>query len=78
MLLDTDNPARVVAQASRPVLSPLEPFETTGFVNHVVFPTAVIEADDAYLVYYGASDAFTAVASLSRDELWRSLQFRDA
>ena len=35
----------------------------------VVFPTGVVRDGDALLVYYGAADAFTAVAEFSVRDL---------
>jgi predicted GH43/DUF377 family glycosyl hydrolase len=73
LLLDADNPARVLAASARPLICPEVDFETGGFVNHVVFPTAAIESDEHLLVYYGASDAFTAVASFARRDVLEAL-----
>jgi predicted GH43/DUF377 family glycosyl hydrolase len=76
MLLDIDDPARVIARARGPILSPVEDFETAGFVNHVVFPTAAVESGDDLLVYYGASDMYTGVVGLSRRQLLDSMTDR--
>ena len=40
-----------------------------GFVPNVVFPTGVVRDRKAILVYYGAADAFTAVAEFSEHDL---------
>jgi predicted GH43/DUF377 family glycosyl hydrolase len=69
MLLARDDPGRVLRSGSSPVLTPSLEFEREGFVANVVFPTAVIEADDRLLVYYGASDKYSAVVEMARDEL---------
>ncbi len=53
----------------RPILQPELDFEREGFVNDVVFPTGVIDVDDRLLVYYGASDRYTAVAEFSRADM---------
>ncbi len=63
MLLDRDDPARVLAVEPIPDLTPREPFETSGFVPHVVFPTGWVEGDRCWHVFYGAADCSTAVAS---------------
>jgi predicted GH43/DUF377 family glycosyl hydrolase len=66
LLLDADDPAKLVARTAEPFMRPEATFEVTGFVPNVVFPTGVVESGDELLVYYGAADAVTAVATFSR------------
>lgn len=56
LLLDLDDPTTLLAQTSEPLIVPEEPYETRGFVDNVIFPTAVIRRGDQYLVYNGAAD----------------------
>ncbi|RMF41715.1 MAG: glycosylase, partial [Planctomycetota bacterium] len=63
MLLDRNNPSRVLHVDPIDALTPQEPFETSGFVPHVVFPTGWVEVDGACHVFYGASDCYVGVAS---------------
>jgi len=74
LLLDPDNPAKVIAHTPEPIMSPEEDFEREGFVNNVVFPTAVIERDDTWLVYYGAADESLGVTAFQRDALMNALR----
>jgi predicted GH43/DUF377 family glycosyl hydrolase len=73
ILLDAQRPARVIGEASEPILTPETEFERSGFVPNVVFPTGVVEEGNTLLIYYGAADTCTAVAEFSRDELLESL-----
>jgi beta-1,2-mannobiose phosphorylase / 1,2-beta-oligomannan phosphorylase len=73
MLLARDNPAQVLKIGREPMIQPEMEFEREGFVNDVVFPTGIIEADDRLLVYYGASDRYTGVAEFSRRALMAEL-----
>ena len=66
LLLDPDDPARVLRRTPEPFFVPEAEFEVAGFVPNVVFPTGVVQDGEAVLVYYGAADAFTAVAEFSR------------
>ena len=66
ILLDPDDPARVLRRSPEPFFVPEADFEVAGFVPNVVFPTGVVQDGEALLVYYGAADAFTAVAEFSR------------
>jgi predicted GH43/DUF377 family glycosyl hydrolase len=69
ILLDPESPARVLRWSPEPFLVPEADFEVEGFVPRVVFPTGAIEDGETLLVYYGAADAFTAVAEFSLAEL---------
>lgn len=73
-MMDGDDPSRIVAQSDGPIMAPEADFETEGFVPNVVFPTAMIERGDKFLIYYGAADASTGVVGLARDELLAALQ----
>jgi predicted GH43/DUF377 family glycosyl hydrolase len=72
VLLDLDQPWRVVRSAERPLLVPTEPHETSGFFGNVVFSNGMIEKDGKILVYYGAGDETTCVAITDIDTLLAS------
>jgi predicted GH43/DUF377 family glycosyl hydrolase len=61
-LLDLNDPSQVVARAKLPLMEPAAPYELEGFYGNVVFSCGAIEKDNAVLIYYGASDEYTAVA----------------
>jgi len=71
MLLDTDNPRRVVAMSKKPLLAPEAPYETTGgYRNHVVFPTGMILEDTGEVkIYYGAADTSVCLATADVGDL---------
>ncbi len=69
ILLDLENPSRVIRQTSAPFFSPEEPFEKEGFLPNIVFPTGIVRDGESLLVYYGATDAFTAMVEYSEREL---------
>jgi beta-1,2-mannobiose phosphorylase / 1,2-beta-oligomannan phosphorylase len=69
ILLDADDPAKVLRWTAVPFMRPEAEFEMNGFVPNVVFPTGVVEDGETVLVYYGAADAATAVAVFDRQEL---------
>jgi beta-1,2-mannobiose phosphorylase / 1,2-beta-oligomannan phosphorylase len=74
MLLDAENPRRILKRTPGPILLPTEPFEREGFIPNVVFPTGLIDRGDSLLVYYGAADTCTAVVQWRWDELLRALR----
>jgi predicted GH43/DUF377 family glycosyl hydrolase len=69
VLLDEDDPSRVLRRSPDPFFVPEANFEVAGFVPNVVFPTGLVRDGDALLVYYGAADAVTAVTEFSASEL---------
>jgi len=74
MLLDLEDPSRVLRRSPQPILVPEADYEMEGFVGDVVFPTGVVETGDTLLVYYGAADTATAVVELSRQEVLDALE----
>ena len=69
LLLDADDPTRILKQTAEPFMRPEAEFERSGFVPGVVFPTGIVQDGAKLLVYYGAADAATAVAEFDRGEL---------
>jgi predicted GH43/DUF377 family glycosyl hydrolase len=69
LLLDRDNPAKILRRTAGSVFEPTTDFERIGFVPDVVFPTGIVECDGSYLVYYGAADSCTAVVEFARSEV---------
>jgi beta-1,2-mannobiose phosphorylase / 1,2-beta-oligomannan phosphorylase len=74
MLLDRNDPGRVIKVSRVPMLEPQLEFEKEGFVAKVVFPTAVLEEGERLLIYYGASDKYCAMIELSRSDVMRELR----
>ena len=66
MLLDLEEPWRVIGMTRTPLLEPDPacPYEMNGFRGSVIFPTgAVLEPDGELKMYYGASDTVIALAT---------------
>ncbi|MBP1705428.1 MAG: hypothetical protein H6Q36_1167 [Chloroflexi bacterium] len=70
-LLDLDNPRVVLRRMDEWVLGPVAPYERTGDVSKVVFPTGwVVDADEDRLsLYYGAGDSVVALATARLSEV---------
>ncbi|QDT62509.1 Beta-1,4-mannooligosaccharide phosphorylase [Stieleria bergensis] len=73
LLLDRDNPARVLARSTQPIMRPMSEFERNGFVPRVTFPTAAIEHDDLISVFYGAADTSTGVVCFAKQDILGAL-----
>jgi beta-1,4-mannooligosaccharide/beta-1,4-mannosyl-N-acetylglucosamine phosphorylase len=70
MLLDLDDPSRIVAIAKQPLIVPDQNYELDGFRGGVVFPGGIVaEADGTAKIYYGAADTVECLASAKIDDL---------
>jgi len=72
ILLDLEEPWRVVKRAKKPFLTPTEPYETDGFFGSVLFSNGAIEKDGKVFIYYGAADETTCLAITDVDGLLES------
>lgn len=71
MLLDLDDPSRVIGRSVEPILSPELPYEKVGLVPNVVFTCGAVEMNDCYYVYYGGADKVIGVATMERSDMDR-------
>ncbi|MEM1012718.1 MAG: glycoside hydrolase family 130 protein [Planctomycetota bacterium] len=70
MLLDGDDPSRVIAMGKEPLLVPETPEERDGFRNDVIFPGGMLLEDDGEVkIYYGAADTVECLATAHVDDL---------
>jgi beta-1,2-mannobiose phosphorylase / 1,2-beta-oligomannan phosphorylase len=69
VLLDLDNPTKIIARTDHPLLEPKEPYEQTGMVSNVVFPCGNVLIDDTIYMYYGGGDSVIGGATLSLTKL---------
>ncbi len=71
VILDIDDPSKVLYRTSDYLLTPEKIYETSGFVPNVAFPCAnLYDAETGRIaIYYGAADTYTAVAFCQVDEL---------
>jgi len=68
-LLDYENPRRVLARQSRPVIEPELPWEIDGFVPNVIFSCATVENDDKYVVIYAGADTVIGAAYINKSDV---------
>jgi beta-1,4-mannooligosaccharide/beta-1,4-mannosyl-N-acetylglucosamine phosphorylase len=71
VILDLDEPSKVKYRSGNFVLTPEMPYETTGFVDNVVFPCATLNDSETgrIAIYYGAADTVVGVAYTTIDEI---------
>lgn len=70
-LLDLDEPRRILRRTDEWVLAPTAPYERSGDVNKVVFPTGWVldETTGQLAIYYGAGDSVVALVTASLDDI---------
>jgi beta-1,4-mannooligosaccharide/beta-1,4-mannosyl-N-acetylglucosamine phosphorylase len=73
MLLDLDNPAKIIGLCPTPLLAPEAPYEVSGgFRNNAIFPGGMIlEETGEVKIYYGAADTVECLATAQIDDLLR-------
>jgi predicted GH43/DUF377 family glycosyl hydrolase len=74
LLLDLENPSRVLARSREPIMEPLAAYEQTGFFGNVVFTNGHLVDGDTITMYYGASDEVICRATFSIAEILESLK----
>jgi len=74
LLLDADDPHRVLAKSPEPIMRPEAPYETSGFMPNVVFTCGAVVRGDLVTIYYGASDEVMAGAEMSVSDILGALR----
>jgi predicted GH43/DUF377 family glycosyl hydrolase/glycosyltransferase involved in cell wall biosynthesis len=76
LLLDADDPGRVIARSPTPILSACADYELAGFFNNTVFSCGHVPLDargERIRMYYGAADSCLAAADFDVKEIVASL-----
>lgn len=73
LLLDLQNPSKVIARSEEPIMQPDLEYEKNGFFSNVIFTNGHIVQDDMITMYYGAADEVICGATLSVSAILESL-----
>lgn len=73
VLLDGDEPWKVLARSNAPIFEPETDYECQGFFGNVVFSCGLLCEDDILKMYYGAADTSICYAELALQETLDSL-----
>ena len=74
ILLDLNDPAKVIARSEEPIMEPMAEYELKGFFGEVIFTNGHIVKGDQIQMYYGAADEFVALATFSIKEILKTLK----
>jgi predicted GH43/DUF377 family glycosyl hydrolase len=73
VLLDKENPARILARSREPLVRP-EPSNREGYVPNVVYTCGAMRHKERVILPYAVSDTFCTVATMKISALLESLQ----
>jgi predicted GH43/DUF377 family glycosyl hydrolase len=73
LLLDLNEPWRVLARSEVPIMEPLAPYEKEGFFGQVIFTNGHLVDGDRVTIYYGAADSVICGAHFSLSNILASL-----
>lgn len=68
MLLDKDDPRKILAKTKKFVLEPETDYEKSGLYKGCVFPTGVVVKDGIMYVYYGCADKYVSLVTAKLDD----------
>lgn len=68
LLLDLNDPEKILARTKEPIMIPEYDYETKGLYSGCVFPTGAVVVDETLYVYYGAADKYCCQATCNINE----------
>lgn len=74
MLLDLEDPSKVLHRSQSPILEPDAPYENEGFKAGVIYPCGAAIVKDTLYVYYGGADSHVCVATANLNEFLQELK----
>ncbi|MGI8420459.1 MAG: hypothetical protein ACR2LN_07525 [Candidatus Levyibacteriota bacterium] len=75
MLLDKDDPTKVLYRTNNPIISPDQSYENDGFKAGVVYPCGAVIKEDKLLVYYGGADTVVCAAEANLDTFLKQMKY---
>lgn len=73
VLLDLDNPLKIIGRTEFPLLTPEEYYERFGLIPNVIFPSGAILEKNIVNLYYGAADTTCCLALIDLPALLEKL-----
>ncbi len=73
LLLDIDDPKKIIGKTKGPIITPTEYYEREGYVRDVVFPSGARVVGKKLQIFYGAADTTSCIAEVSLEDLIKSI-----
>lgn len=73
VLLDLNNPAKVIGKTTKPLMIPEKEYELKGDVPNVIFPSGTLLENEKIFIFYGAADTTCCAAKADKNELIQAL-----
>jgi predicted GH43/DUF377 family glycosyl hydrolase len=73
VLLDAEQPWKVLARSDRPLFAPEAEYERVGFFGQVVFSCGLLLEEGTLKLYYGAADTSLCYAEIPLDDVYGNL-----
>jgi predicted GH43/DUF377 family glycosyl hydrolase len=73
MILDYNDPTKVLHRAAHPILQPDEHYENNGAKAGVVYVCGAVIKDETLFVYYGGADSVVCVATANINEFLKDI-----
>lgn len=73
-LLDLNDPSKVLARTTKPILEPEMDYEKNGFFGNVVFTCGCLFKDDTVILYYGAADDKICRVDICLDDIFSAME----
>lgn len=74
MLLDINNPIKILARSNEPILAPDKWYENEGFKAGVAYPCGAVTINNKLIIYYGGADTVVCAAYARLDEFVSKLK----
>ncbi|MDQ3089651.1 MAG: hypothetical protein M3Q24_00660 [bacterium] len=73
VLLDIDNPRKVIGELKQAFMVPEAYYEKVGMVPNIIFPSSALVIKDDLVIYYGATDTHCGKATVNLEAFLASL-----
>ena len=74
LLLDIDNPTKVIAETDATLFEPETDYEKIGQISNVVFPCGAVLLKNEIFLYYGGADEVVGVAKMRLKDVLKQLE----
>ncbi|HHY83795.1 MAG TPA: glycosidase [Clostridiales bacterium] len=74
LLLDKDEPWKVLGRSLSPLIAPESSYEKQGFFNNVIFTCGAVVDNQSIYVYYGAADESIACFTMELADVFANLE----